>query len=499
MDKFHNQSKTPFYTKLKEYGQRNVAPFDVPGHKLGRIPNDLIRYTGKKIYELDANSPIGLDHLNRPQTVIKESEQLMAEATHADRAYFITNGTTIGILAMIMTVCKANDKIILPRNVHKSVINGLILSGAVPIFVKPNIDRFLGIANDMTVESVEEAIKEHPDAKAVFVINPTYFGVVSDLKRIADLAHEQNMAVVVDEAHGAQFYFSNLLPTSAMDAGCDISALSMHKTAGSFTQSSVILCKGKRINYHRLRASLNMLQSTSPSSLLLASLDVARKTMFFEGEKRIQNMLKLAKSAREQLQKIPGIQTFDKEYFQSQGSFNFDESKIIIRVSDLGLSGFEVYQMLGKKSNIQLELAESHIVLAVLTIGTSKQDLDRLVQASKKLSKTYYKQREKLEKITFEYQFPDSYTRPRDAYHAPDKVINLEDALNEIAAEQVMIYPPGIPILIPGEVITQDVIDDIEFYKQKGSALQSDLDDGQIRVVDKDKWVKWEGDSYEFQ
>jgi len=447
---------------------------------------------------LDANSPIGLDHLNKPQSVILEGEQLMAEATNADKAYFITNGTTIGILAMIMTVCKANDKIILPRNVHKSVINALILSGAVPIFIKPNIDRFLGIANDITYQDVKEAIRENPDAKAVFVINPTYFGVVSDLKQITNLAHSNDMAVVVDEAHGAQFYFSSLLPTSAMDADCDISALSMHKTAGSFTQSSVILCKGNRIDYHRLRASLNMLQSTSPSSLLMASLDVARKTMYFEGQKRIHSLLLLAKKTKEQLNKISGIQTFDTQYFQEQGSFDYDETKIIIRVSDLGLSGFDVYQALRQKSNIQLELAESHIVLAVLTIGTTKRDLERLVQGMKMLSNKYYKQRDKLEKITFEYQFPESYARPRDAYHAPDKVIDLKASLNEISAEQVMIYPPGIPILIPGEIITQEVIDDIEFYQKKGSALQSDLDNSQIRVVDKDKWIKWKGDNDEF-
>ncbi|MBN2876219.1 MAG: aminotransferase class I/II-fold pyridoxal phosphate-dependent enzyme, partial [Bacilli bacterium] len=488
------QKKTPFFTKLKQYGQKNVAPFDVPGHKLGKIPNDLLRYTGPKIFELDSNSPIGLDHLNKPTGVIKDSEALMAEACGAERAYFITNGTTIGILAMIMTVCKAKDKIILPRNVHKSVINGLILSGAIPVFIKPNIDTNLGIANDISLNTVQEAIQENPDAKAIFVINPTYFGVVSDLKGIVQLAHDNDMSVVVDEAHGAQFYFSKSLPQAAMDSGADISALSMHKTAGSFTQSSVILCQGTRIDHHRLRASLNMLQSTSPSSLLMASLDVARKTMYFQGEKRIEKVLMLAKETRNKLNQVPGIQVMDKDYFLSNHSFGFDETKLIIKVSDLGLSGFEVYQMMRKLGNVQLELAESHIVLAVLTIGTTRQHLEKLVQGFKKLSEKYYKQRDILEKIEFEYQFPEPYTRPRDAYHAPNKVITLDEAVGEIAAEQVMIYPPGIPILIPGEIISESVINEIKFYMRKGSALQSDLDDNQIRVVDKDTWIKWEGD-----
>ncbi|XFA98968.1 aminotransferase class I/II-fold pyridoxal phosphate-dependent enzyme [Candidatus Izemoplasma sp. B36] len=495
--KKNKQSKTPFFTKLKAYGLRNVAPFDVPGHKLGRIPNDLIEYTGKQVYLLDSNSPIGLDHLNKPEGVILESENLMAEACKADKSYFITNGTTIGILAMIMTVCKADDKIILPRNVHKSVINGLILSGAVPIFVKPNIDKNLGIANDMSYESVEEAINEHPDAKAVFIINPTYFGVISDIVKITELAHKHDMVVVVDEAHGAQFYFSDKLPISAMEAGCDLTAISMHKTAGSFTQSSAILCKGDRVDHKRLRASLNMLQSTSPSSLLLASLDVARKTMYFEGQKRIDNLLKMASRTRQKLREIPGIQVIDKAYFIDKGSFNFDETKIIIKVSDLGLSGFDAYKLIMKKSNIQLELAESHIVLAVLTIGTTKNHLDRLVNGFRRLSSEYYKIKDKLPKIEFSYQFPETYARPRDAYHAPKLIVTLDEAVNEIAGEQVMIYPPGIPILIPGEIITEEVINDIKFYSQKGSALQSDLDDNYIRIVDTENWKKWEGEKDE--
>lgn len=490
--KKNNQSNTPFFSALKKYGEKNIAPFDVPGHKLGHIPNDLLKYMGPKVYKLDSNSPIGLDHLNKPTGVILESEQLLAEACNADDAYFITNGTTIGILAMIMAACKANEKIILPRNVHKSVINGLILSGAIPCFVKPNIDESLGITNDITYDQVKQAIKENPDAKALFLINPTYYGVVSDLKRITELAHKYNITVITDEAHGAQYYFSSLLPISAMDAECDISAISMHKTAGSFTQSSAILCKGNRIDRKRLRASLNMLQSTSPSSLLMASLDVARKTMYFEGEKRIKKLLELSRYTRDKLRKIPGIKVIDKDYVKEKGSFGYDETKLLIKVSDLGLSGFDVYKILGTKYGVQLELAESHVVLCVLTIGNTKQHLDKLVDAFTKLSKETYKMKDKLPKIEFSYHYPEAYARPRDAYHAPKLIVELDDAVSEVAAEQVMIYPPGIPILIPGEIITQEAIDVIKHYIKKTNALQSDLDNNHISIVDKDNWFKWE-------
>ena len=492
------QNNTPFFTKLKEYGNSHVAPFDVPGHKLGRIDNDLQKFAGKKLYLLDANSPVGLDHLNYPTGVIAEAQKLMAEAMQADKSYFLTNGTTTGILAMVMSVCKANDKIILPRNVHKSVINGLILSGAMPVFIKPNIDENVGIANDVSFEAVKKAIDENLDAKAIFIINPTYFGVVSDLKKITDYAHEKNIVVMVDEAHGAQFYFSQKLPLGAMEAGADISATSMHKTAGSLTQSSVILTKGDRIDHQRLRATLNMLQSTSPSSLLMASLDVARKTMYFHGKARINNILQLAKIAREKLKNIPGIKVIDKEYLLNQGCFDYDETKLMVKVSDLGLSGFDVYQIMKKKYNIQLELAESHMVLCVLTIGTTKQDLERLVLAFKKLAVEYNKIKDKLPKIEFRYQFPETYVRPRDAYHAPKHLIKLEDAYDEVSAESIMIYPPGIPIIIPGEVITEEVVRDIKFYKEKGGSLQSDIDNDTdidyVQIVDKENWIKYEGD-----
>lgn len=492
------QHKTPFFTKLKEYGMKSVTPFDVPGHKLGKIKNDLLDFIGQNTFLLDSNAPIGLDTLSKPSGVIKEAEKLMAEACHAERSYFLTNGTTTGILAMIMATCRANDKIILPRNVHKSVINALILSGAMPIFVKPDIDIELGIANGVTYENFANAIENHPDAKALFIINPTYFGVVSDIKRITDLAHENDMVVLADEAHGAQFYFSDKLPLSAMDAGSDISATSVHKTGGSFTQSSVLLTQGKRIDHIRLRSTLNMLQSTSPSALLLASLDVARKTMYFEGKKRIDKLLDIAEKARQSLKTIPGIKIIDRDYIMDRGGFDFDQTKIVIKVSDLGLSGFEVYQNMRKKYNIQLELAESHIVLAVLTIGNSKDDLDNLYLAFKDLSKRYYKIRNRLPKIKFTYQFPETYVRPRDAYHAPKLQLPFEDAYDEISAESIMIYPPGIPFVIPGEIISQEVIDDIKFYVKKGSIIHSDLENGYVKVIDKEHWIKWEGDGDEF-
>jgi len=486
-----NHEKTPFFTELLKYAQSDVVPLDVPGHKRGNLKNDMKDAIGVMTYRLDANAPKGLDNLSRPRGVIKEAEELMADAFMADKAYFLIGGTTVGILAMIMSVVRAKEKLILPRNVHKSVINALILSGAIPIFITPEIDNALGIANGISVNSVTKAIREHPDAKAVFIINPTYFGVVSDLQGIVDLAHENDMVVLVDEAHGSQFAFSDLLPLTAMEAGADVSSTSMHKTAGSLTQSSVLLTKGDRIDPRRIRSTLNMLQSTSPSSLLLASLDTARKAMVLYGEEEIARVVKLAEYARSQINEIPGIQAIGLDYFEKKGCFGFDLTKIIVRVADLDITGFDVFNFLRDEQNVQLELAETYLILAVLSAGTMQSDLDRFIDALKALSEEYFEKPKRIKTIKFKYSFPQSVTRPRDAYHAPKKYINFSDAVDEISAECVMIYPPGIPLIIPGEVISEEVIDAMEFYAESGSVILGDQDDGTVKVIDKNQWIKW--------
>jgi lysine decarboxylase len=489
MEKDHQL--TPFFTKLAEYADSGTVSHDVPGHKLGQIPNEMLDYAGPKMFKLDANAPRGLDNLNRPTGVIKEAAELMADAFGAEKAYFLTGGTTMGILAMIMSVCRAKEKIILPRNVHKSAINALILSGAVPVFVQPYIDENLGIANHMDFADVEKAILDNPEAKAVFVINPTYFGVASDLKRIVDLAHEKEMMVLVDEAHGSHLPFSHLLPMSSMEAGADMSSCSLHKTVGSLTQSSILITQGPMVDHLRLRSTINMIQSTSPSSLLLASLDVARKHIYFEGPKEMPVLIEMARKTRERINQIPGLWAVDDEYFVRNHSFDYDETKILVKVSKLGISGFDVYKELFDEHHIQLELAETHLVLAVLSIGTKQRDLDALVNALAELSKKYTAYHLPPLEHKIKVSLPEAYTRPREAYHAPKKIVPLNQAVDEIAAESIMIYPPGIPIVIPGEIIGQDILDDLEFYQRSGSVILSDTEGGYIKIIDKEYWEKW--------
>lgn len=488
-----NQNKTPYFTKLKDYAESNPTPFDVPGHKLGKLNNEMIDYVGHNIFKLDANAPKGLDNLSKPSGVIKDAQILMAEAFGADSAYFLTNGTTQGILAVIMSACRANHKILIPRNVHKSVINALILSGAIPIFIKPNIDQTLGIANGISLKTVQEAILEHPDAKAIFLINPTYFGVVSELEEIIKLAHENNLKVIVDEAHGGHFYFNKKLPIGAIKAGADFSIVSVHKTMGSLTQSSIILTNGERVDHQRLQATLNILNSTSPSSLLMASLDVARKNMYLNGEKKLDKVIKMANRARHKINTIPGVEAITHEYFINKGEFGYDETRIIVKVSDLGITGFQAFNELRDKFNIQLELAETHLILAILSPGTQEKDINALIKGLEKIAKTQLKENiEPIHQKTI-YADPIYYMRPREAYHGYKKYIPLDEAKDEVAAESIMVYPPGIPIVIPGEVITEEIINDLNKYHSLGSTILSDSDWGMVKVVDLEK-SGWEED-----
>lgn len=484
------QKKTPFLDALCDYVTSSPVPFDVPGHKLGSFVTDLSRKISPEILDYDANAPIGLDNLYHSKTVIKEAEQLAAKACQAEHCLFSVNGTTGGILTIFLSCLDNKDKIILPRNVHKSVINGLIISGAVPVFVSPQIDEQLGIANAVKTSDYIKAMDEHPEAKAVFVINPTYFGICADLKTITIEAHKRNMIVICDEAHGSNFYFSRKLPRSAMTAEADITAVSMHKGSGALTQASFILTKGSKINFYEVKRAFAMLSSTSPNPLLIASLDAARKEMVYRGKEALDNCLLLAEYARKILNTIPGIKVIGKEYKteKSEGVYDIDLTKLIISVRGLGLYGYDVYKKIRAESNIQLELGEVYVVLALIGPGTTKKHIDALYVGLKKISDECYMIRRPKKAIKYHYSFSQSVVPPREGYDAPSKLVNLKESIGEISSETIMAYPPGIPLIIPGEIITSELIKTIEFYYREGGQVLKDSQQSKIKVIDKDKW-----------
>lgn len=463
------QQATPIYTALEEYRARNVIPYDVPGHKHGKGNKELTAFLGEKVLEIDVNSMKCLDNACHPTGVIKDAEMLLAEAFSATHAYFLVNGTTSGVQAMIMTACSQGDKIILPRNVHKSAINALILSGATPVYISPGINEQLGISLGISVDDVKKAIEDNPDAKAIFVINPTYYGMCSNLKEIIKIAHENNMRVLVDEAHGSHFYFNDKVPTGAMQLGADMAAVSLHKTGGSLTQSSALLINDKNIDSDHVRSILNLTQTTSSSYLLLSSIDIARKMLATKGKEILDKTIELSNYLRDEINKIDGFYAFAKELINGDSVFDFDVTKLSINTAKLGLAGIEVYDILRDEYNIQLEYGDASNMLAIISLGDTKENIDKLIIALRDLSKKYTKESSNV--LRMEYINPEVVVSPREAFYAKKRSVKIADSENLVSGEFVMCYPPGIPILSPGEKISKEAIEYILYTKEKGSIL----------------------------
>lgn len=469
-----DQKKTPLFDAVKKYVDDKVVQFHVPGHKQGRGIQELREYIGERALQMDANGMEDLDYANNPTGVIYEAEKLLAHAFGAQNAYFLVNGTTAGVQAMIMSACEPGDKILIPRNAHKSTIGGIILSGAMPVYIQPEINETLGIAMGITEESLKKAIKEHPHAKAVFLINPTYYGAASDLKSIVRIAHRHDMAVLVDEAHGAHMSFHDDFPLTGMEVGADMSAASTHKTAGSMTQSSVLLLRSNIIAPEKVKQVLNLTYTSSASYLLMCSLDIARKQLATIGSDLLEETLKLARWAREEINKIPRLYAFGKELISTPGCYDFDETKLGISVRGLGYTGYQMESKLRKEYNIQIELSDLYNILAIISIGDRKEDLDALVNALKDIaSKT---DSAEIKKTVMIPQSPKMIVSPRDAFYSPKKVVRLEESMGEIAGEMIMAYPPGIPVICMGERITKDIVDYIKILKDEKCELQGTSD-----------------------
>lgn len=469
------QNRAPLFEALKDYHSRNVIPFDVPGHKHGVGLSELAGYVGKKVLEIDVNSMECLDNICNPIGVIKEAEELAARAYGAEKAFFLVNGTTSGVQAMIMAACRPGEKIILPRNAHKSAIAGMILSGAVPIYIQPEINEELGIAMGMTVESVLRTMEEHPDAKAVFVIHPTYYGAVSDLAAIVEAAHGYGMAVLADEAHGAHFNFHPDLPASAMELGADASASSTHKTGGSLTQSSLLLMRSGILDPSYMKTTLNLTQTTSASYLLMTSIDVARKQLATRGKDILGRLLEIVRDAKAQLNEIDGLYAFGSELVGSPGVFDFDDTKLGVNVRELGLSGYDAEKLLRKEYNIQVELADMYNILAITAVGDTEELIGSLVAAIKDLAK-HHRNGDVREITRGMLTNPEIVVSPRDAYYSSKKPVKLEESIGCVSGESIMAYPPGIPLVTPGEMITREIVEYAKMLKAEKCMLQGTQD-----------------------
>ena len=463
-----SQERAPIYEALENFKKMRVVPFDVPGHKRGRGNPELVALLGEKCVSMDVNSMKPLDNLCHPISVIREAEDLAAEAFGAAHAFLMVGGTTSAVQSMVLSVVKRGDKIILPRNVHRSVMGALVLCGAIPVYVNPECDERLGISLGMSLNAVKQAIAANPDAKAILVNNPTYYGICSDLKSIVELAHAHGMYCLADEAHGTHFYFGENMPISAMAAGADMAAVSMHKSGGSLTQSSLLLI-GENIQEGYVRQIINLTQTTSASYLLLSSLDISRRNLALRGKEAFGKVAQMAQYARKEINSIGGYYAYGSELINGDSVYDFDTTKLAVNTLDIGLAGIEVYDLLRDEYDIQIEFGDLGNILAYLSIGDRERDLERLVSSLAEIRRRFGKSGNELMKQ--EYIDPKVVASPQEAFYAAKESLPIEQTEGRISSEFLMCYPPGIPIIAPGELITKEILNYIQYAKEKGCSI----------------------------
>ena len=468
------QYKTPLFDAMVALAECRKVSFHTPGHKSGKgISTRFRKFVGPKIFSIDLTTLDEVDSLQKPKGVIKEAQRLAALAYGADRSYFLINGTSGGVHAMLATACRPGETVLVARNAHKSVVTGLILSGATPVYFSPPFDPSLQLAVNVSLDDVKAAIAATPEARTLFLTSPNYYGLCADLGPIVEYAHEQNLTVLLDEAHGPHLRFHHRLPESGLDAGADLVVQSTHKIIGGMTQASMLHANADRIDLDRLAQNLRFLQTTSPSYILMASLDLARMQMATEGKKLLGTAIRLAEDARERINRIPGLQCFGR-----QNHHHLDVTKLTIRVRDLGLSGFQVSQILNTNYKVQAEMADPFHVLVIISIGDRKQDLDRLVSALHHIAEDSTHREANLS-TTNPGLPPEPGQRmliPRDAFLADHHPLPLRDSAGKTCAEVVTIYPPGIALLVPGEIITSETIEYICRLTDFGATIDG-LDD----------------------
>lgn len=471
-------TSTPLVDALVEYAEQGIIRFHMPGHKGGRgCPPALKNWLGPAL-PLDVTGVPGLDELHHAEGVLLQAQELAARAFGADHTFFLVNGTSAGVHAMILGTCSQGDKIIVARNLHKSALSGLLLAGAHPIYVQPELDLELGIAMGVEPQAVAQALEQHPDARAILVVSPTYYGVTSDISALAKLAHARGIPLLVDEAHGPHFRFHPELPTPALEAGADACAQGIHKILSGLTQASMLHLQGNLLDVTRLKHVLQVLQSTSASYLLLASLDAARAQMVREGQELWEKALRLASTLRAGVSSLPGLRTFGRERAGTPGFHDLDLTKVTVNLRGLGMSGPDAEKILRYQFGIQAEMSDLHNVLFMVGYGNTREEIDLLLRALENISSRPYHAplQGLLPEIPPLPPIPPLETLPREAFQRPARSVPLEESLGAICAETVTFYPPGIPVICPGERVTPPVLDYLLALRSSGLRISGPAD-----------------------
>ncbi|MEW9534439.1 aminotransferase class I/II-fold pyridoxal phosphate-dependent enzyme [Microbispora sp. NPDC049125] len=452
-----DQSRAPVLEALVDYRQRRDVSFTPPGHRQGRgVDPRVLAVLGEDLFRDDVMVINGLDDRLSTGGVLEEAQQLMAEAVHADKAFFSTCGSSLSVKSAMLSVAGPGEKLLVARNAHKSVIAGLILSGVKPVWIHGVWDGELHLSYPPTPDAVEEGFKAEPDAKGVLVASPTDYGTCADLAAIAEVCRRHGRVFIVDEAWGAHLPFHDGLPAWGMDAGADLVVTSVHKMGNGLEQSSVFHLQGDRVDPNVLKAREDLLGTTSPSTLIYAALDGWRRQMAENGASLLDRALELAQSVRSSINGISGLWVMDKDNCRA---FDLDPLKIVIDVSELGVDGYHANDWLRDKCNVNMALSDHRRISASITVGDDEETAGVLVDSLRALASAG----DLPPAARIDVPEPgelelETVMLPRDAFFGRIEQVPVEEAAGRLAAEMVTPYPPGAPALTPGERITRPVL-----------------------------------------
>jgi lysine decarboxylase len=460
----HDQHDTPYVDAVVAYRRRGFTPFHTPGHKLGKgAPASLRDLVGDTCLAVDLAMAGAVEDTRESTGLIHLAEEYAAEAWGADRCHFLVNGSTSGVHALVLTLAGPGDTVIVPRNAHKSLLAALIYSGATPVYIEPAVDPVWGIPLNVGVAQATAALRAHPEAKALFVTSPTYNGLCADLPALADTVHAAGIPFIVDQAWGPHLRFCPDLPVDALSAGADACVVSTHKLISGITQSAVLLARGRRLSLARLEGMVKMTQSTSPQVLMYASIDAARQQMATRGAELWRAAIDEAEWARRRINEIPGLRCLGHEVLEAEGVAAFDPTRLTISARDLGHSGTELETILRDDYAVAVEAADPLAIILNVTFGDSREDMRVLVQALGDYATRFADTSGRREAAARWLRLrPPAFTRqalsPREAFFAPSVALPLADCVARVSAEIVTPYPPGIPVLGPGEEIGAETV-----------------------------------------
>jgi lysine decarboxylase len=473
------QPTAPYLEAVTAYGFRGSTRFHVPGHKGGDGADPGMHMAfGERPLLLDVPQDIeGIDVGPTP-TPYERAEQLAAEAYGAERAWFLTNGATQGNHALCLALAPPGTRVVLQRNSHASMIDGLILSGGIPTWVPPEYDPELGMAHGVTPLALGEALARTPEARAVFIVSPTYYGMAADVEGCVEVCHRAGAALIVDNAWGAHFGFHPMLPRSPLELGADAMLASTHKIVGSLTQSAMLLVgSSERIDTGAIARAVRLVRSTSPSSLLMASLDAARRQLAVHGEALLEKTIQAAERARAAIDAAPGCSVVGESMVGRPGVAGWDPLRIVIDVRDTGCTGYEVAAALRSTDDVYVELATHATLVLVLGLGQKAEPLERLAHDFGETVRRISREGRAvaLTRAPSSLELGTSVS-PRDAFLGEGETLPVDQAEGRISCESIAGYPPGIPALLPGELITGEVIAYLRELTSAGARLHGAAD-----------------------